>query len=133
MNTVKKDHSVGEGSGALAGAVAGVAVATLGFTAFPAFTVILEGLIFRERIRANEVLLVALVWHLALLNQAPTSAYFAQTLQIWEQGRFIRFYGLGQWLAGFGGEHLAVEQQQIRGGHGFHRGKSQDPGQYAWN
>ena len=44
------------------------------------------------------VLLLALTWHLALLNQAPTSAYFAQTLQIWEQGRFIRFYGLGQWL-----------------------------------
>ena len=42
--------------------------------------------------------LLALTWHLALLNQAPTSAYFAQTLQIWEQGRFIRFYGLGQWL-----------------------------------
>ena len=41
--------------------VGGVAVATLGFTAFPAFTVILEGLIFRERIRANEVLLVVLV------------------------------------------------------------------------
>ena len=41
--------------------VAGVAVATLGFTAFPAFTVILEGLIFRERIRANEILLVVLV------------------------------------------------------------------------
>lgn len=44
------------------------------------------------------LLLVALVWHLSLLNQAPTSAYFAQTLQLWEQGRFIRFYGLGQWL-----------------------------------
>ena len=44
------------------------------------------------------LLLVVLAWHLALLNQAPTSAYFAQTLQIWEQGRFIRFYGLGQWL-----------------------------------
>ena len=44
------------------------------------------------------LLLVVLVWHLALLNEAPTSAYFAQTLQIWEQGRFIRFYGLGQWL-----------------------------------
>ncbi|KAF1011951.1 MAG: hypothetical protein GAK32_00483 [Pseudomonas fluorescens] len=41
--------------------VAGVAVATLGFTAFPAITVILEGLIFRERIRANEILLVVLV------------------------------------------------------------------------
>jgi hypothetical protein len=33
-----------------------------------------------------------------LLNDAPASAYFAQTLQVWEQGRFIRFYGLGQWL-----------------------------------
>src|SRR6218665_2959867 len=44
------------------------------------------------------MLLLALVWQVALLNQAPTSAYFAQTLQLWEQGRFIRFYGLGQWL-----------------------------------
>ncbi len=43
-------------------------------------------------------LLVVLMWQLSLLNQAPTSAYFAQTLQTWEQGRFIRFYGLGQWL-----------------------------------
>lgn len=44
------------------------------------------------------VLLVVLMWQLSLLNQAPTSAYFALTLQTWEQGRFIRFYGLGQWL-----------------------------------
>ncbi|KAF0863539.1 DMT family transporter [Pseudomonas sp. LD120] len=41
--------------------VAGVAIATLGFASFPAFTVILEGLIFRERIRFNEILLVILV------------------------------------------------------------------------
>jgi drug/metabolite transporter (DMT)-like permease len=41
--------------------VAGVAVATLGFASFPAFTVILEGLIFRERIRSNEIVLVLLV------------------------------------------------------------------------
>ncbi|MCE0460341.1 DMT family transporter [Pseudomonas uvaldensis] len=41
--------------------IAGVAVATLGFASFPAFTVLLEGLIFRERIRANEILLVVLV------------------------------------------------------------------------
>ena len=41
--------------------VAGVAIATLGFATFPAFTVILEGLIFRERIRANEMVLVLLV------------------------------------------------------------------------
>jgi VanZ family protein len=44
------------------------------------------------------VLLLALVVHASLLNQAPTSAYFAQTLQTWEQGRFIRFHGLAQWL-----------------------------------
>ncbi len=41
--------------------VAGVAVATLGFASFPAFTVILEGLLFRERIRSNEIVLVILV------------------------------------------------------------------------
>jgi VanZ family protein len=44
------------------------------------------------------LLLLALVIHLSLLNQAPASAYFAQTLQTWEQGRFIRFNGLAQWL-----------------------------------
>jgi hypothetical protein len=44
------------------------------------------------------VLLIALVVHLSVLNQAPASAYFADTLQAWEQGRFIRAYGLAQWL-----------------------------------
>ncbi len=44
------------------------------------------------------LLLVVLTIQLGLLNDAPTSAYFAQTLHAWEQGRFIRFYGLGQWL-----------------------------------
>ena len=49
--------------------------------------------------RACAVLLVlVLAVHLGLLNDAPTSAYFAQTLQAWEQGRFIRFFGMGQWL-----------------------------------
>lgn len=44
------------------------------------------------------LLMLALVVHLSLLNQAPASAYFAHTLQAWEQGRFIRFNGLAQWL-----------------------------------
>jgi VanZ family protein len=44
------------------------------------------------------LVLVALMLHLSLLNQAPASAYFADTLQTWEQGRFIRFHGLAQWL-----------------------------------
>lgn len=42
--------------------------------------------------------LLAVAANLSLLNQAPASAYFAQTLQTWEQGRFIRFHGLAQWL-----------------------------------
>jgi AcrR family transcriptional regulator len=42
--------------------------------------------------------LVALVWQLSLLNNASADAYFALTLQTWEQGRFIRFHGLIQWL-----------------------------------
>ncbi|MDE3740070.1 DMT family transporter [Pseudomonas resinovorans] len=41
--------------------VAGVAIATLGFASFPAFTLLLEGLLFRERIRAQEILIVGLV------------------------------------------------------------------------
>lgn len=44
------------------------------------------------------LVLLALVVHLSLLNQAPASAYFTDTLQAWEQGRFIRFNGLAQWL-----------------------------------
>jgi VanZ family protein len=44
------------------------------------------------------LMLVALAVHLSVLNQAPASAYFADTLQAWEQGRFIRFHGLAQWL-----------------------------------
>jgi len=44
------------------------------------------------------LVLLALMLHLSLLNQAPASAYFTQTLQTWEQGRFIRFNGLAQWL-----------------------------------
>ena len=42
--------------------------------------------------------LVVLVWQLSLLNNASADAYFALTLQTWEQGRFIRFHGLIQWL-----------------------------------
>ncbi len=42
--------------------------------------------------------LIVLTVNLGLLNQAPENAYFAQTLATWEQGRFIRFHGLAQWL-----------------------------------
>ena len=42
--------------------------------------------------------LAALVLQLSLLNTASADAYFPLTLQTWEQGRFIRFHGLIQWL-----------------------------------
>jgi VanZ family protein len=42
--------------------------------------------------------LVGLVLQLTLLNNASANAYFALTLQNWEQGQFIRFHGLIQWL-----------------------------------
>jgi hypothetical protein len=41
------------------------------------------------------MVLAALV---AVLAQAPADAYFAQSLQGWEQGRFIRFHGAAQWV-----------------------------------
>ena len=44
------------------------------------------------------VLLLTLGLYLSLINQAPANPYFAQTLQAWEQGRFIRFHGVAQWL-----------------------------------
>ena len=47
---------------------------------------------------SGAMLLLALGLYLSLLNQAPESPYFSQTLQAWEQGRFIRFHGLAQWL-----------------------------------
>ncbi len=62
-------------------------------------TALLAAALVRLPPRACLVLaLVCLVWQLSLLNQASSDVYFAQTLQNWEQGRFIRFHGLIQWL-----------------------------------
>lgn len=41
------------------------------------------------------IVLTGLVVHVA---RAPADPYFAQTLQAWEQGRFVRFHGLAQWV-----------------------------------
>jgi hypothetical protein len=30
--------------------------------------------------------------------RAPADPYLAQSLQLWEQGRFVRFHGLAQWV-----------------------------------
>ncbi|WP_313243098.1 DMT family transporter [Stutzerimonas nitrititolerans] len=50
--------------------VAGVGIATLGFASFPAFTLMLEGLLFRERTRSIEFAMVAMVC-LGLLLVTP--------------------------------------------------------------
>ncbi len=45
------------------------------------------------------LLMAALAVQVALLNAAPMGPYFAQTLQSWEQGRFIHFHGLVPWVS----------------------------------
>ena len=59
---------------------------------------IVSVLLWVPRRASIALLLLALGLYLSLLNQAPASPYFAQTLSTWEQGRFIRFHGLAQWL-----------------------------------
>ncbi len=43
-------------------------------------------------------LLVLTTVHLIGVNLTPANVYFEQNLQAWEQGQFMRFHGLGQWL-----------------------------------
>lgn len=42
--------------------------------------------------------LMALTAMVTLVALAPTDPYFAQSLQAWEQGRFIRFHGAARWV-----------------------------------
>jgi len=44
------------------------------------------------------LLMVVLAAQVVLLNTAPQNAYYAVSLQTWEQGRFIHFHGLAQWV-----------------------------------
>ena len=72
--------------------IAGVAIATLGFASFPAFTVILEGLIFRERIRLNEIVLVVLV-SVGLILVTPSFDLASQATEglLWAVGSGLLF------------------------------------------
>jgi VanZ family protein len=42
--------------------------------------------------------LVVLTGLVAGMARAPDDPYLAQSLQAWEQGRFVRFHGLAQWV-----------------------------------
>jgi len=48
--------------------------------------------------RLTQILFVIQLLLLSVLNLSPVSAYYEQTMQTWEQGRFIRFHGLTPWL-----------------------------------
>ena len=45
--------------------------------------------------------LIALTALVTLVAQAPSDPYFADSLQAWEQGRFIRFHGAARWVGWF--------------------------------
>ena len=48
--------------------------------------------------RAGALALVVFAGLVVLVHQAPIDPYFAQSLQGWEQGRFVRFHGVAQWV-----------------------------------
>ncbi len=66
--------------GLLLGAVAGVA------------------LLGRTRTGAALIGMAVLAGLVLLIHQVPPDPYYAQTLQAWEHGRFIRFHGLSRWF-----------------------------------
>jgi len=59
------------------------------------------GLAWAPRRLVAAIGLMALTTLVALVNQAGSDPYFAFSLQGWEQGRFIRFHGLAQWIGWF--------------------------------
>lgn len=55
-------------------------------------------LVNRRRGTCAALGLVVLMGLLILVHQVPSDPYYAQTLQAWENGRFIRFHGLSRWF-----------------------------------
>jgi VanZ family protein len=51
-----------------------------------------------SELRLTQALFLVQLLLLLLLNLSPVSVYYEQTMQTWEQGRFIRFHGLTLWL-----------------------------------
>jgi len=55
--------------------------------------------LFRAGSRLAAVLgIVATTMLVMLVAQAPSDPYYAQLLATWEQGRFVHFHGLAQWV-----------------------------------
>jgi VanZ family protein len=60
----------------------------------------------RSRLLAG-IGLMMLAGLVAGVAHAPADPYFAQSLQAWEQGRFVRFHGIAQWV-GWGWPYAAM-------------------------
>lgn len=69
------------------------ALAALGFGMLLA-----AGLSVAPRRAAAGLGLMALTALVTVVSQAPSDPYFAESLQLWEQGRFIRFHGAARWV-----------------------------------
>jgi VanZ family protein len=55
-------------------------------------------LVDRTRAICAAVGVLAVLALVGLIHLAPPDPYYAQTLQAWENGRFIRFHGLSRWF-----------------------------------
>ena len=63
------------------------------------FAILLAGMLSLAPRRAAAGLgLMVLAALVTLVAQAPADPYFAESLQAWEQGRFIRFHGAARWI-----------------------------------
>jgi VanZ family protein len=55
-------------------------------------------LVGRARTTCAVLGVMVLLTLVGLIHLAPSDPYYAQTLQAWENGRFIRFHGLSRWF-----------------------------------
>ncbi|MFW9616252.1 VanZ family protein [Aquabacterium sp.] len=55
-------------------------------------------LVDRSRTACAALGVMVLLALIGLIHLAPPDPYYAQTLQAWEHGRFIRFHGLSRWF-----------------------------------
>jgi hypothetical protein len=55
-------------------------------------------LVGRSRTTCAALGVLVLLALIGLIHLAPLDPYYAQTLQAWENGRFIRFHGLSRWF-----------------------------------
>jgi len=69
---------------AVAAVVASVAIAVL--------------LSWAPRRAVTGMALIVLAALVTVIGQAPADSYLVESLQAWEQGRFIRFHGVAQWV-----------------------------------